>query len=205
MNRGLDPPKSDAELLELAKQRGAKIDPVPSDEQLWARSERQSRRMAGLEANPQLPPPPRKERRTAPRPRAAVTVGKVERHIEGGQVTGLSATIYGAPRTKKNAVSGTGGFRSTPGYKHWCQGIVAGLYPERITLPEAPLNLEAHFYVDAKGVPADLVGLLQGLCDALQAAKVVIDDNWIRGFDRSRIYYDEQRHPRCLFELCPLR
>lgn len=222
----LDPPKSDRELLEMAKERGAKIDLPPSDEELWARAERQSRNNLHLR---EAPDPsllkgqqgravdcsqgttgpekkPTTERRSKPRIRAAVTVGKLERHLEAGRLTGLTATIYGAPRTKKNAASATGGFISTPGYKHWCAGIVAGFLPERnTTLPDEPVNLEAHFYVDVKGVPADLVGLLQGLCDALQAATVVRDDNWIRGFDGSRIHYDEQTHPRCQLELCPLK
>lgn len=199
----LDPPLSDAELLARAKARGAIVDQPPSDEELLRRA-----KGAPIDCSRGENEPPRKrstERRSIPRARGAVTVGRVERHLEAGRLTGITATIYGAPRTKKNAVSGTGGFVATPGYKHWCRGIIAGFLPERVTLPEEPLNLEAHFYVDQKGVPADLAGLIQGLCDALQAATVVVNDNWIRGFDGSRIYYDQQDHPRCQLELCPLR
>lgn len=199
----LHPPLSDAELLARAKARGAIIDLPPSDEELLRRAKGAQIDCSKGENEPATKRSP--ERRSTPRPRGAVTVGPVERHLEGGRLTGITTTIYGAPRTKKNAVSGTGGFISTPAYKHWCNGIVRGLLPERLTLPEAPLNLEAHFYVDSKGVPADLVGLLQGLCDALQAADVVTDDNWIQGFDGSRIYHDQQHHPRCQLELCPLR
>jgi hypothetical protein len=203
----LDPPLSDAELLARAKARGATIDPLPTAEQLLARAAGKKLTVKPIDCSSGENEPPRKrtpERRSIPRPRGAVTVGKVERHIEGGRIAGIAATIYGAPRTKKNASSG-GLWLATPGYKHWCAGIVRGLLPERVTLPEAPLNLEAHFYVDVRGVPADLVGLLQGLCDALQAAEIVTNDNWIRGFDGSRIFYDEQHHPRCQFELCPLQ
>lgn len=200
----LDPPLSDAELLARAKARGAKIDTPPSDEELLRRSTRGAIDCGKGENEPAPKRSP--ERRSTPRPRGAVTLGPIERHLEAGRLTGLTVTIYGAPRTKKNAVSGTGGFIATPGYKHWCRGIVVGFLTERdTTLPDEPLNLEAQFYVDQKGVPADLVGLLQGLCDALQAASVVTDDNWIRGFDGSRIHYDEQHHPRCQLELCPLR
>ena len=195
----LDPPLSDAELLARAKARGAKIDQLPSEDDLL-------RRATAAAAGRSEPSPKRtQEQRKTLRPRGAVTVGQIVRHLEGGRLTGLTATIYGAPRTKKNAASSTGGFISTPGYKHWCAGIVRGLMPERVTLPEEPLNLEAQFYVDSRGVPADLVGLLQGLCDALQAAKVVTNDNWIRGFDGSRIIYTDQHHPRTVMELCPLR
>jgi hypothetical protein len=199
----LDPPLSDADLLKKALERGARVDQPPSDSEILRRAKR-----SPIDCGPEIKPEkkPSVERRSVPRIRAAVTVARIERHLEAGRLTGLGAIIYGAPRTKKNAVSGTGGFLATPGYKHWCSGIVAGFLPERdTTLPDEPLNLEAHFYVDVRGVPADLVGLLQGLCDALQAATVVRDDNWIRGFDGSRIHYDEQTHPRCQLELCPLK
>jgi hypothetical protein len=196
---------SDAELIRRAIERGAKIDQPPSDTELLQRA---SRPRPPIDCGPEVKPEPKPsvERRRIPRPRGTVTVGRIERHLEAGRLTGLSATIYGAPRTKKNAASATGGFISTPGYKHWCAGIVAGFLPERnTTLPDEPVNLEAHFYVDVKGVPADLVGLLQGLCDALQAATVVRDDNWIRGFDGSRISYLDKNHPRTELELCPLK
>jgi hypothetical protein len=201
----LDPPLSDAELLRRAIERGAKVDLPPSDTELLQRA---TRPRPPIDCGPEVKPEPKPsvERRRIPRPRGEVTVGRIERHLEAGRLTGLTATIYGAPRTKKNAASATGGFISTPGYKHWCRGIVAGFLPERnTTLPDEPVNLEAHFYVDVKGVPADLVGLLQGLCDALQAATVVRDDNWIRGFDGSRISYLDKNHPRTELELSPLK
>jgi hypothetical protein len=154
---------SDAELIRRAIERGAKIDQPPSDTELLQRA---SRPRPPIDCGPEVKPEPKPsvERRRIPRPRGTVTVGRIERHLEAGRLTGLSTT-----------------------------------------LPDEPVNLEAHFYVDVKGVPADLVGLLQGLCDALQAATVVRDDNWIRGFDGSRISYLDKNHPRTELELCPLK
>lgn len=195
----LDPPLSDAELLRKALERGAKVDTLPSDSDLLRRATRPP-----IDCGPEVKPEPKPsaEQRRIPRLRGEVTLGRLERHLEAGRLNGITCTIYGTPRTKKNSKQNYG--NQSEAYKHWCRGIQAALMPQRVNLPDQPWNLEAHFYVDSRGVPADLGGLLQGLTDALEAAGVVTDDNWIRGFDGSRIHYDEQTHPRCQLELCPL-
>jgi hypothetical protein len=54
-----------------------------------------------------------------------------------------------------------------------------------------------------KGEQADLVGLLQGLADALENAGVVSNDRWFRAFDGSRMIAGDPR-PRVELEIRPL-
>lgn len=113
-------------------------------------------------------------------------------------------TIKGPPRTKKNST--TLGIRQSPAYRKFCADVKLQLREFRPPLADKPYNLAAQFYVDDYGRLADLIGLLQGLADALEAAKVVSNDKVFLGFDHSRKHTDDRKNPRVeihITELAP--
>jgi hypothetical protein len=118
-----------------------------------------------------------------------------------GALIELSGVVHGAPRTKKNHKQSIA--KESVAYCRYRDGIIEGLLG-KCAFPEIPLCLEAHFFVDVLGRQADLVGLLQGFCDALENAAVVPDDWWIQAFDGSRIHTDQPEHARVEFRLSPL-
>lgn len=103
-------------------------------------------------------------------------------------------TIPFPPRTKKNHGRAFG-IKQSAAYVRYKNAIVTGFLPLitafDLPLPDHAYNLEAIFYVDARGKSADLIGLLQGLADALENAGVVSNDWWFRSFDRSRVVTDD--------------
>lgn len=132
---------------------------------------------------------------------------------DSGHFNRLHGIVHGPARTKKNST--TLGIKQSPQYKRWCKTVVEALGRSNAPslgartdmpwgFPRYPLALKAMFYVDSKGVKADLIGLLQGFCDALQAAGVVQDDIYIESFDGSRKLSYDTAHPRVEFWLDPL-
>lgn len=115
----------------------------------------------------------------------------------------LRIVLSGAPRTKKNHT--VLGIRQGPAYTKWNADVKRQLIHFTEPLPSKPYNLEAHFYVDRYGVPADLIGLLQGLADSLQAAGVVVNDGLFVSFDGSRKHTDDQKNPRTEISITELR
>ena len=120
---------------------------------------------------------------------ATVALGPAEWPIRAARwLNGFRCTIRTAPRTKKNST--TLGIRQSPAYRAYRDLIINGFAPLlaslELPLPDRPYNLAATFYVDRWGERADLIGLLQGLADALENAGVVSDDRWFRSFDGSR-------------------
>ena len=170
---GLDAPLPPAKLREIAAQRqrerfGRVIDPA-------------------LEATPALVERPIA---TGPGFSATATLGPAEWPIRAARwLNGFRCVIRTAPRTKKNHT--TLGIRQSPAYRAYRDLIIAGFAPLlaelELPLPDRPYNLAATFYVDRWGERADLIGLLQGLADALENAGVVSDDRWFRAFDGARI------------------
>ena len=131
---------------------------------------------------------------TGPGVHATATLGPAEWPIRAMRwLNGFRCTIRSAPRTKKNST--TLGIRQSPAYRAYCDLIVNGFEPllTQLELPLAdrPYNLAATFYVDRWGERADLIGLLQGLADALENAGVVSDDRWFRALDKSRVIAGE--------------
>jgi len=121
---------------------------------------------------------------------ATATLGPAEWPIRAARwLNGFRCTVRTAPRTKKNST--TLGIRQSPAYRAYRDTIVNGFAPLlaqlELPLPDRPYTLAAMFYVDRWGERADLVGLLQGLADALENAGVVRDDKWFRAFDGSRV------------------
>lgn len=137
----------------------------------------------------------------AANPAKAVTEVTFTRTLFRGALIELSGTVHGAPRTKKNHKQSIA--KESVAYCRFRDGIIEGLLG-KCAFPEIALNLEAHFFVDSRGRQADLVGLLQGFCDALENAAVVPSDWWIKAFDGSRIHVDQPEHARVEFKLSPL-
>lgn len=131
----------------------------------------------------------------------AVTEVTFTRTLFRGALIELSGVVHGAPRTKKNHKQSIA--KESVAYCRYRDGIVEGLLG-KCAFPEVALVLEAHFFVDTPGQQADLVGLLQGFCDALENAGVVPDDWWIQAFDGSRIHRDQPQHARVEFKLSHL-
>lgn len=181
------------------------LDAYPGDEEILRRVAAGGRKGRVVDCEPRavkLPRPPR----TYPAPHF-----KAARNFEGHFVS-CEGVIYGPARTKKNST--TLGIKQSPQYKRWCKTVVDALGRSQLPattpllvpngFPRIPLNLKALFYVDSKGLPADLVGLLQGFCDALQVAGVVQDDIYIESFDGSRKLSYDTTHPRVEFWITPL-
>lgn len=189
----LDPPKSDAELLALALRQGAKVDAPLSPDQL-------RRRQVGklVDCQPSDEPPSRPRRLYV---RGEVTLGELHFTLRAGQMIEADGIILGAARSKKNHKQNYG--NQSEGYKHWQRGIVRCLVG-RPQLADQKYNLNAQFYVDSKGVPADLAGLIQGFIDALEDAGMVSDDHLFGGFDGSRKHDDQTDRPRVEFAITPL-
>lgn len=103
---------------------------------------------------------------------------------------GCHLAINLPPRTKKNHGRAFG-IRQSDAYVHYRDTIVnsVALWTERAQLPleDREYNIRATYYVDTPGQQADLVGLHQGLFDALENAGVVSDDWWFRRADGSRV------------------
>lgn len=194
------------------------LDPYPGDEEILRRLERKKAGTpidCGPAQNHVKPKAPRAvvKLKASPPPahfKAAKDDAGYYQHAEG--------VIFGPARTKKNPRSG-GLWLSTPGYKKWCAIVVEALSRAHFTpkfgagdpkaapyytFPDVPLNLKAIFYVDAKGLHSDLVGLLQGFCDALEDAGIVSDDKWFLGFDGSRKLTFDTVNPRVEFWITPL-
>lgn len=184
----LDPTPSDAELLRIAEARQARARRVRPKTDCGEAIDRTAARVLV----------PRK-----PYIRSEVRLEELHITIQAGRLLGCTGIIVGAPRTKKNSKAHY--TRQSPGYRHWRNGVVAALrHKPTFPLVDQPYNLEAHFYVDQKGVPADLLGLLQGFADALENAGVVTDDQWFRGLDGSRKHDSEQARARVEFAITPL-
>jgi Holliday junction resolvase RusA-like endonuclease len=122
---------------------------------------------------------------------------------------GLHLVIPYPPRTKKNGgAGGYMGIRQRTAYRQYRDFIITMvqplLGPLGLPLHPMPLNLCALYYVDVRGKRADLVGLHQGLADALENAEVLVDDRWIRATDGSRIIPDDP-NPRVDVVITPLK
>lgn len=113
-------------------------------------------------------------------------------------------TLYGPPRTKKNHT--TLGIRPHAAYRKWCADVVDQIGESDFVgpIPDARYNLAAKFFVDRYGKNADLIGLIQGVADALRAAKVVSDDKLFKGLDGCRRVDKYEGEPRCEITIKPL-
>lgn len=133
-------------------------------------------------------------------------IGPIEHPVRAIRwIDGLQAKIAGPPRTKKNSKEHY--TRQSQGYRVYRDRVVNGFLPLlaglELPLADRDYNLRATFYVDTKGEQADLVGLIQGLADALENAGVVSNDRWFRGFDRSRMIAGDKA-PRVELLISPL-
>lgn len=117
-----------------------------------------------------------------------------------GEVSAITFTIPGAPRTKKNSgrivTAGRGGrHRILPSaaWSGWaeraCLDIAMVTRVRRGEFPLlTPVNCCALFYRDANR--GDAVGFYQGLADLLQKSGVIADDVQIVSWDGSRLLKD---------------
>jgi Holliday junction resolvase RusA-like endonuclease len=133
-------------------------------------------------------------------------IGPVETSVRAIRwIDGMRATIAAAPRTKKNSKRHYA--LQSAAYVVYRDRIINGFLPLlaglELPLPDRDYNLRATFFVDRKGEQADLVGLLQGLADALENAGVVSNDRWFRAFDGSRMIAGDPA-PRVELEIRPL-
>ena len=114
----------------------------------------------------------------------------------------LTFTLYGDPRTKKNSrrhvnvKKPTGAEYTMPlpskqfsTYEVDCLKQITGNHRRRIN---TPVNLKAVYYMQTRRT-VDLVNLLEGTCDILRDAGVVMDDNRniIASTDGSRVFWDK--------------
>jgi hypothetical protein len=175
------------------------LDPTPSDNELLRmKAERDAKREGKAPASGTEP----EERVKVPAAtKQAVTEVTFSRTVFRGALIELSGVVHGAPRTKKNHKQSYA--KESAAYCRFRDGVIEG-FLGKVAFPEIPLLLEAHFYVDAPGRQADLVGLLQGFCDALENAAVVPNDWWIQAFDGSRVHKDQPERARVEFKLSPL-
>lgn len=103
-------------------------------------------------------------------------------------------TLYGAPRTKKNSLrrvyaKGRTLSLSSKAFETYEKNCLEQLREEQIASPiDFPVNLRAVVY--RKQASGDLIGYLQGVCDILQKAGVLVDDKWIVSFDGCRLSKD---------------
>lgn len=107
----------------------------------------------------------------------------------------MNLIVFGAPRTKKNSsrLVKVGKFHKiipSEAYERWCASALPQLRIHWQGQPPimTPVNVAAIFFRDA--LRGDAVGYYQGLADALQAAKVIIDDKFIVSWDGSRLSVD---------------
>lgn len=117
-------------------------------------------------------------------------------------------TIPGAPRTKKNHGWRTKHGKQMPSRAFAAWNKQAQMYlmlwrttngkPELRDPISCPVNVRAYFYRDAQR--GDAVGYYQALADALQEARIVVDDALIVSWDGSRMLIDP-RSPRIDVEL----
>jgi Holliday junction resolvase RusA-like endonuclease len=136
----------------------------------------------------------------------------------------MTFTILGPPRTKKTSnrifrVRGRPVVMPSAANVSWTNAAVLQLrsqWPPRarfvkvdrergeITVGngpiESPLNVCALVYRDANR--GDLIGYLQAIADALEAAGVVENDRLVTSWDGSRMFVDKAR-PRVEIELTP--
>jgi Holliday junction resolvase RusA-like endonuclease len=139
----------------------------------------------------------------------AVTAGLngEPRRVEGELLFGggLHLLLPIPPRSKKNHT--TLGIKQAPAYRAYRDFIIAMLAPLLgplgLPLHPMPYNIAALYYVDVKGKRADLVGLHQGLFDALENADVISDDLWFYTTDGSRVIRDDP-NPRVDVTITPL-
>jgi Holliday junction resolvase RusA-like endonuclease len=186
------------------------LDPYPSLAHLREQYRERTGRELVLEGDPRPFPAPAPSPTLPPaRQVKAVTVGldgearRVEAQLlDGG---GLHLVIPYPPRTKKNGT--TLGIRQTEAYRRYRDFIIAMMQPLLgplgLPLHPMPLNLCALYYVDRKGERADLIGLHQGLCDALENAEVLVNDRWVYALDGSRIIRGDPA-PRIDVTITPL-
>lgn len=75
-------------------------------------------------------------------------------------------------------------------YLEWRDGVVPQMVAQQRGRPSIaePVNVRAVVYRDA--LRGDLIGFLQGIADAMQEAKVLVDDELICGWDGSRLAKD---------------
>lgn len=191
--------------MEHAMTRQAGLSPDAIERQLVAAGvPRDKARASSLEFRPAIVKPGE-----ATSPISNIVVGPLDSPIRAVRwLDGMRCTIAAPPRTKKNG--GAGGFmgiKQRPAYRRYRDTIVNGFEPLldgcRLPLELREYTLRATFYVDKAGERADLVGLLQGLADALENAKVVSDDWWFRSFDGSRVVAGDPR-PRVELLIAPL-
>ncbi len=105
-----------------------------------------------------------------------------------------NSTIYGVPRTKKNSAQIVRAeFRPrlipSAAFRAWnkqaqLQLALLGFYPPIQTA----VNCRAMFYREA--LRGDAVGFYQALADALEEARIVLDDKFIVSWDGSRMLKD---------------
>lgn len=117
----------------------------------------------------------------------------------------VTLSIDMPPRTKKNHNTWMG--IASPAFRRFQAAVVdalaASVVELELPLPRQPYNMQAIFYVDSSGKTADLFGLLQGIADALQKAKVIENDWDFRTTDGSRVVPDDP-NPRVEVTITPL-
>lgn len=109
---------------------------------------------------------------------------------------GLSLTILGAPRTKKNhgSVIQRGKRRYHIPSAAWTKWVhAAGVVPVGLGCIKRDVNCRALFYRDA--LRGDAVGYYQGLADFLENRGLVLNDKLIVSWDGSRLLLDRE-NPR---------
>ena len=116
--------------------------------------------------------------------------------------------LVSTPQTKKNHAASLGSGKSKA-YKRFLADVVEAVAQVKdallLPLPDRrPLgyNCCAHFFVDRLGERADVVGLQQGLNDALEAAGVVSDDWVFRQADGTRVILGSR--PRVALWITPI-
>ena len=109
----------------------------------------------------------------------------------------IHLTILGRPASKKNSKtlgklfgSGKPILRESDRYLAWEREAVQQLREAWTNPPiDKPVRLAATFYEHPRQ-RGDLAGVMQGLCDALQAGGVLVNDRLVRAFGPTAIHRD---------------
>ena len=135
----------------------------------------------------------------------------MKKPITHNKAWGITITIKGDPRTKKNSqrIIRTKGGRYIPipsaAYKAYEAEAEKYLEPWKELKISDPVNVQAHYYMQTRR-KVDLTNLNEALHDTLVKYGVLEDDNAqiIYSTDGSRVYYDRE-NPRTEIVITPAK
>lgn len=118
----------------------------------------------------------------------------------------MKLTLYGDPRTKKNSqrIIKCGNYykiKPSKAFEQYEKDCLKQITGKRRKNLKGRYNLKCVYFMKTRR-KVDLVNLLEGTCDILVVAKIIVDDNSsvVTSHDGSRVLYDKD-NPRVEIEL----